>query len=442
MTGLFAFLFVLGVLVFVHELGHFLVARRHGVRCLTFSLGFGPKLIQTKRGDTVYCICAIPLGGYVKMAGENPEEQRAGKDDEFLSKTKWQRFQILIAGPAMNIILAVVVTTVVLYQGAQVPVYENQPPVVGSVAEGSPAAAAGIRPGDRVLSVAGREVNTWQELLYAVAPRAPTDREIDVVLRGDSGVRTVQVTPSAQTQFNLGDLGVGPDVSPQVIAVSPTTSSSAQQAGILVGDVIEAIEGKPVTIESLIETINASPDRPLTLRIRRDGARQDIVVTPQLVGDVGLIGVGLSPFELRTVEPGPFEAFTMSLEQNYEDSGLIFQTLWGLLTRDTSVTQLVGPVGIAQMSGNAAQMGWVTLFGLMSMISLNLGILNLLPIPILDGGHIFIMAMEGISRRNFSVRLKERMFLVGFVLIVTLMVTVIYNDLTRVEWIERFMIWR
>ena len=338
MTGLFAFLFVLGVLVFVHELGHFLVARRHGVRCLTFSLGFGPKLIQTKRGDTVYCICAIPLGGYVKMAGENPEEQREGKDDEFLSKTKWQRFQILIAGPAMNIILAVVVTTVVLYQGAQVPVYENQPPVVGSVAEGSPAAAAGIRPGDRVLSVAGREVNTWQELLYAVAPRAPTDREIDVVLRGDSGVRTVQVTPSAQTQFNLGDLGVGPDVSPQVIAVSPTTSSSAQQAGILVGDVIEAIEGKPVTIESLIETINASPDRPLTLRIRRDGARQDIVVTPQLVGDVGLIGVGLSPFELRTVEPGPFEAFTMSLEQNYEDSGLIFPTLWGLLTRDTSVT--------------------------------------------------------------------------------------------------------
>ncbi len=440
MTGLLAFLFVLGVLVFVHELGHFLVARRHGVRCLTFSLGFGPKLLQTKRGDTVYCISAIPLGGYVKMAGENQEEQREGKDDEFLSKTKWQRFQILIAGPAMNILLAVVVTTVVLYQGAQVPVYEDQPPVVGSVAEDSPAAAAGIRPGDRILSVAGREVDTWQELLYAVAPRA--DRETDVVLRDDSGVRTVQVTPTAQTQYNLGDLGVGPDVSPQVIAVSSTTSSSAQEAGILVGDVIEAIEGREVTIESLIETINASPDRPLTLRIRRDGARQEIVVTPQLVGDVGLIGVGLSPFELRTVEPGPFEAFTMSLEQNYEGSGLIFQTIWSLLTGDTSVTQLVGPVGIAQMSGDAAQMGWVTLFGLISLISLNLGILNLLPIPILDGGHIFIMAMEGISRRNFSVRLKERMFLVGFALIVTLMVTVLYYDLTRIAWIERLMIWR
>ena len=211
---------------------------------------------------------------------------------------------------------------------------------------------------------------------------------------------------------------------------------------MLVGDVIEAVEGREVTIESLIETINASPDRPLSLRIRRDGARLEVVVTPQLVDGVGLIGVQLNPCELRTVEPGPFEAFTMSLEQNYEGSGLIFRTIWGLLTRDTPMSQLVGPVGIAQLSGDAAQMGWITLFGLMSMISLNLGILNLLPIPMLDGGHIFIMAMEGISRRDFSVRLKERLFLVGFILLMTLMVTVIYNDLTRVAWIERLMIWR
>ena len=439
MNGLLAFLFVLGVLVFVHELGHFLLARRHGVRCLTFSLGFGPKLLQTKRGDTVYCISAIPLGGYVKMAGESPEDEREGKDDEFLSKSKWQRFQILIAGPAMNIILAVVVMTVVLYQGAQIPAYEDQPPVVGSVAEDSPAEAAGIRLGDRILSVAGRQVDTWDELVYAVVPRA--DQEIDVVLRDASGVRTVQVTPAAQTSYNLGDLGVGPDVSPQVVAWSPT-SSSARDAGILIGDVIEAVEGRNVSRETLVELINASPDTPVTLRIRRDGVPQNIVVTPQLVDDVGVIGVALNPFELHTIEPGPVEAFTMSLEQNYEWSGLIFQTLWGLLTRDTSPSQLVGPVGIAQLSGDAAQVGWVTLFGLMSMISLNLGILNLLPIPILDGGHIFIMAMEGVSRRDFSVRLKERMLLAGFVVLMSLMVTVIYNDLTRVEWVERLMIWR
>ena len=440
MTDLIWVLFVLGVLVFVHELGHFVVARRHGVRCLTFSLGFGPKLLQTKRGDTVYCISAIPFGGYVKMAGmgEGPDDKPEGKPDEFPSKTKWQRFQILIAGPVMNIILAVVVMTVVLYQGAPVPVYEEQPPVVGSVTEDSPAAVAGIRPGDRLLSVAGREVDTWEELMYAVVPRA--DQEIDVVLRREGGVQTVRVTPAAQGRYDMGDLGVDPATTPQVVSLMTTTSSAAQEAGIRVGDVIEAVEGREVTTESLMEIIQASPDIALTLRIRRDGVQQAIVVTPRLVDDVGLIGVGLNP-EMRIVEPGPFEAFTMSLEQNYEWSGLIFQALWGLLTRDVSPTQLVGPVGIAQLSGDAAQAGWVVLFGLMAMISINLGILNLLPIPVLDGGHIFILAMEGVSRRDFSLQIKERMMFVGFALLMTLMVTVIYNDLTR-TWVERFMIWR
>ena len=440
MTSLLAFLFVLGVLVFVHELGHFIVARRHGVRVLTFSLGFGPKLLKTTRGDTVYCICAIPLGGYVKMAGDSPEEEREGKPDEFLSKTKWQRFQILIAGPAMNIILAVAITTVVLYQGAPVPLYLEQPPVVGSVADDTPAAGAGVLPRDRILSVAGVAVDTWEEMEYAVAPRA--DREIDVVLRRDGGLRTIQVTPASRGTFDVGVLGVGPDVSPQVLSLSPGASSAAEEAGVLVGDVIEAVEGREITMESLVEAINASPDRPLTLRIRRDGAPQDIEVTPQLVGEVGMIGVGLSPYEVRTVEPGPFEAFTLSLEQNYATSTMLFQTLWGLLTRDMSAAQLAGPVGIAQLSGEAAQVGWVVFFGFMSMLSLNLGILNLLPIPVLDGGHIFIMAMEGISRRDFSVRLKERMMLAGVVVLLTLIVTVTYHDLTRVAWIERLMIWR
>ena len=441
MTSLISFLFVLGVLVFVHELGHFLVARRHGVRCLTFSLGFGPKLLQTKRGDTVYCISAIPFGGYVKMAGagEAPDDKPEGKPDEFASKTKWQRFQILIAGPAMNIVLAVAVMTVVLYQGAPVPVYEDEPPVVGSVREDSPAAAAGLRRGDTILSVAGRGVDTWEELMYAVVPRA--EQEIDVVFRRDGRVQTAQVTPAALGRYDMGDLGVDPAATPQVVSMMSTTSSAAQDAGILVGDVIEAVEGQEVTTAELMEAINASPDMPLTLRIRRDGVRQDVVVTPKLVDDVGLIGVGLNP-EVRIVEPGPFEAFTMSLQQNYEWSGLIFQTLWGLLTRETSPTQLVGPVGIAQLSGDAAQVGWVVLFGLMAMISINLGILNLMPIPVLDGGHILILALEGVSRREFSVRLKERMLFVGFAMLMTLMVTVIYNDLTRVAWIERLMIWR
>ena len=220
-----------------------------------------------------------------------------------------------------------------------------------------------------------------------------------------------------------------------------SSNSAARDAGILVGDVIEGVEGRAVNQNSLVEIINENPNIPLTLQIRRDGVQQDIVVTPNFIDGVGLIGVFLDA-EMRTIEPGPFEAFTMSLEQNYELSGAIFQTLAGLITRDTPVSQLVGPVGIAQASGDAVAFGWVSLFGLMSFISLNLGILNLLPIPILDGGHIAIIAMEGVSRRDFSVQLKEKMLLIGFALLMTLMVTVIYNDLTRVEWIERFMVWR
>ena len=439
MTALLAFLFVLGVLVFVHELGHFLVARHHGVRVLTFSLGFGPKILQTKRGDTVYCVSAIPLGGYVKMAGETVEDKREGRDDEFLSKTKWQRFQVLIAGPAMNVALAVVVMTFVLLQGAQVPLYEDRPPVIGSVVGDSPAEEAGILPGDLILTVAGRSVDTWQELMLAVADRA--DREVEVTLRRDGGVRSLRVTPVGRTRYNLGNLGVGPDISPQVLAWSPQ-ATAARDAGIEIGDAILAVDGRSVTQQSLIEAINAGDGAPLTLQVRREGATREIAVTPERVGDAWMIGISFSPYEVRIVEPGLFEAFTLSVEQNLEWSQLIFRTLWGLLTRETPASQLVGPVGIAQLSGDAAQVGWVTLLQLMAMISLNLGILNLLPIPILDGGHITVLAMEGIARRDFSVKLKERMLLAGFVVLMTLMVTVIYNDLTRVAWIERLMIWR
>ena len=438
MTSLLAFIFVIGVLVFVHELGHYLAARRVGVRVLTFSLGFGPKLLKTQRGDTEFCVSAIPLGGYVRMAGENPDDRRTGQDDEFLSKTKWERFQILIAGPAMNVVLAIVVMTGVLYQGAEVPAYETEPPVVGTVAGGSAAERVGIRAGDRVVSVAGRVVETWEELFRAVLPRAA--REIEVVVRNAGGERVLRVTPDSQTEFEMGDLGIGPVLQPQIRSVTPGEPAAA--AGIQTGDVIEAVEGDAVSSDELVARINAHAEQPLRLLVRRGESRRDILVTPALKGDVGLIGVSISPFEVRTIDPGFFEAFQLSLARNYEWSGLIFETLVGLFTADTSPRQLVGPLGIAQLSGGAAEIGLVALLSLMSMISLNLGILNLLPIPVLDGGHIAIMAIEGVSRRDFSLRVKERMLLVGFVALMMLMVTVIYNDLTRIAWIERFMPWR
>ena len=439
MTSLLAFLFVLGVLIFVHELGHFVVARRLGVRVLTFSLGFGPKILKVTRDGTEYCVSAIPLGGYVKMAGESLGESRTGGGDEFMSKTKWERFLILVAGPAMNLILAVLVMWGVLFQGAEVPAYEQEPPVVGRVVDDSPAAAAGIRVGERVVSVAGRAVETWDELFVAVMPRA--EREIPVVVRDAAGrERTLDMVPASRTQFEMGDLGIGPTMRPQIISVTP--GGPAERAGVEVGDVIVAIDGEEIAGNDLVDRIGASAGTALTLTVRRDGQRTDLSVAPEQQGDRALIGVGFSPYELRVMEPGFFEAFAMSLERNYEWSGLIFQTLVGLVTAETSPRQLVGPVGIAQLSGGAAQVGWVALFSLMAMISLNLGILNLLPIPILDGGHIFIMAMEGVSRRDFSMRVKERMLMAGFVVLMMLMVTVIYNDLTRIEWIEGLMPWR
>jgi regulator of sigma E protease len=437
-TTILAFVFVLGVLVFVHELGHFWMARRHGVRVLTFSLGFGPKLLTVRRGGTDYCISAIPLGGYVKMAGENAEDARSGQPDEFLSKTKWQRFQILIMGPVMNVLLALVVMTVVLYQGAEVPAYEQAPPVVGSVTPGSPAARAGILPGDRIVSIEGREVPTWERVFMQVMPRA--GREIEVVIERRGERRVLAIVPDAQTRFEMGDIGVLPEMHPQIRAVTP--GSPAEKAGLRAGDTILAVDGEPAPRDRLVKRINESAGVQITLTIRREGQTLDVPVTPARQGSVGLIGVQLSPFEVRIIEPGPLQAVKMSIERNLEWSTLIFQTLAGLLTAQTSPRQLMGPVGIAQLSGGAAEAGWVALFSLMAMISLNLGILNLLPIPVLDGGHIFIMAIEGLARRDFSVRVKEKMLLAGFLVLVMLMVTVIYNDLTRIDWVERLMFWR
>jgi len=439
LTSVLAFVFVLGVLIFVHELGHYLMARRIGVRVLTFSLGFGPKLVNVRRGDTDYCISAIPLGGYVKMAGETVEDERTGANDEFLSKSKWQRFQVLVAGPVMNILLAIVVLAFVLYQGADVPAYEQQAPVVGKVTAGSPAEQGGMRKGDRILSVAGHDVATWEQAYMAIVPKA--NRTISIVVRRADGLHTLDVTPKAQTKFEVGDIGVLPELHPQVRAVSP--GEPAAKAGLQKGDVILGANGvEDVTHEQLLNAIKSHGGKPLALEVRRGQNVLHLTVTPKASGDSAVIGVELSALELVSIEPGPIQAVELSLAKNWEWTKLIVQTLVGLFTRETSVKQLMGPVAIAELSGESAQMGLLSLFSLMAMISLNLGLLNLMPIPVLDGGHIAIMALEGLARRDFSVRVKERLLLAGFVLLLTLMVTVIYNDLTRVQWVEHLMFWR
>jgi regulator of sigma E protease len=437
---LLAFLFVLGVLIFVHELGHFLAARRHGVRVLTFSLGFGPKILKVKRGDTEYCISAVPLGGYVKMAGENPEDPRSGHPDEFLSKTKWQRFQILFAGPAMNILLAVVVTAFVLgIQGVRVPIYFDQPALIGSVVSGSPAEKAGLMRGDRIISVSGDTIASWKDLDVAIGIRRP-NRDITVtVLRGGQPV-AMTVTPVAEGRYQISDIGVLPDANPVITRV--IAGDRAEQAGMKAGDIILSVNGERMaTRMQLIDVISRSGGKSIQVTVRRGEGEETVTATPEQRGARGWLGVELSE-PTKSFTPGPFEAVQLSVEHNIESSGIIFRTLAGLFTGETSVRQLQGPVGIAQLSGESAEEGFITLLSLMAMLSINLGILNLMPVPVLDGGHILIMALEGIARRDFSMQVKEKMLLAGFVVLMMLMVTVIYNDLTRISWIERLMPWR
>jgi regulator of sigma E protease len=431
-----AFLFVLGVLIFVHELGHFLMARRIGVRVLTFSLGFGPKLLKFTRGDTEYCVSAIPLGGYVKMAGENPEEDRTGAPDEFLSKSKWQRFQVLVMGPVMNLVLAVVVMAVVLYQGAPVPLYEQQSVVIGTFTENSVAAKAGLQAGDRIVAVNGEVVDNWEQYSNAVLPKADVPVTLGYIRGGRAG--TVTATPAALGKYKLGDLGIQPTVHPQIVTISK--GQPAEEAGLKAGDVILAADGQPdISYDNFLAAIKSHDQRPLPLTIRRDGQPQDLVVTPRLVGDKVIVGAQFTFLETVSVKPGPIGAVKLSAAKNWEWASQIVQTLGGLLTRQTSVKQLMGPVAIADLSGSAAQAGWIPLFTLMAMISVNLGLLHLLAIPVLDGGHIFILALEGLARRDFSMRVKEKMLGAGFVLLLMLMVTVIYNDLMRIPWIAKLV---
>lgn len=438
MTTLLAFLFVLGVLVFVHELGHFLMARWHGVRVLTFSLGFGPKLLAVRRGDTEYCVSAIPLGGYVKMAGENPDDPRSGAPDEFLSKTKWQRFQILIMGPAMNLALAVVLLWLVLLQGATVPAFQDQPVVVGVVPPGSPAALAGVRPGDRILAVGGQETPTWERFFLVVGTRANRDTELRLLRDGLEQHLTVRPAPA--TRYEVGDIGVLPDVYPAVRTVMP--GDPADRAGVRPGDVLKRIGGERVVFARQVsEAIGRHGGAPVEIVVERDGVEHTLTVTPERRGEAWLVGISVAD-ATRTFTPGPIEAIGLSVQRNVELAALIGRTVWGLIVGETSPRQLMGPVGIAQLSGESAQLGWVALLSLMATISLNLGLLNLLPIPVLDGGHILIIGLEAAARRDFSVQVKERLFLGGLVVLVALMVTVIYNDLTRIPWFERLMPWR
>jgi regulator of sigma E protease len=287
--------------------------------------------------------------------------------------------------------------------------------------------------------VAGREVSNWEQLEIAIVTRR-ADREFALSLLREGRPVTLTLMPVAQGRYEVPDIGILPDTHPYVLSVIP--GDRAEQAGLKPGDVILSIDGQTIASQvQLIQVVSRSAGKQIEIRVRRGSEELTLRGTPEQRGARAMLGfTPMDPF--KEFMPGPLEALRLSVIRNFENSGLIFRTLGGLFTGETSVKALQGPVGIAQLSGESAEEGFISLLGLMAMLSINLGIINLMPVPVLDGGHIVIMALEGIARRDFSMQVKEKMLLAGFVVLMMLMVTVIYNDLTRISWIERLMPWR
>ena len=424
---------VLGIMILVHEFGHYAAAKLLGVRVDVFSIGFGKRLVGFRRGETDYRISALPLGGYVKMAGENPLESRTGSADEFMSHPRWQRFIIAIAGPAMNIFLAIGLLTGVFMVHYEHPVYLDQPAVIGWVIENSPAAKAGIQAGDRITRIDGVQNPTWEDVLLKTA--VETNQPISVAVQRGNQILEKQV--KAQPQGNEYDpyrtLGWVQDEPITVTQLEP--NMPATKAGIQLGDQIVAINGIAVhSLYSVIHYLQQSDGQSVDITAVRKGHELHFQATPVMTNENGQkryrLGFQSVPVQ---VDKLPFaQALSRSVEENKKYSVLILNLVHKMIERQTSIKQMEGPIGIARASGEAAQEpGWTPLLSLMAGISLNLGIFNLLPIPILDGGMILMLLIEGVIRRDISMRIKERIYQTAFVFLVLFAVVVIYNDIMK-----------
>ncbi len=422
---------VLGIMILVHEFGHYAAAKWFGVRVDVFSLGFGKRLTGFRRGGTDYRISALPLGGYVKMAGENPMEARNGAPDEFMSHPRWQRFVIAVAGPAMNILLAVVLLTGVFMVHYEHPVYLDQPAVVGWVMENSPAAKAGIEPGDRIVRIDGQQNPTWEDVVLKVI--VISRGSADVAIQRGNEILEKQIQLAAQGADQYDNVGWLPD---EPITVTYLEQDMpAAKAGLKLGDQVIAVNGTLMrSLVSVIYYLRQNGTKPVDVTAIRNGQKIDLKITPVQVEDNGQTNYRLG-FQSRPVQIDklPFaRALNRSLEENRRYSLLIVDLVRKLVQHKASIKQMEGPIGIARASGDAArQPGWSPLLSLMAMISLNLGIFNLLPIPILDGGIILLLVVEGVLRREISVRIKERIYQTAFVFLILFAAVVIYNDLMK-----------
>jgi regulator of sigma E protease len=445
-TTIVAFVVVLGVLILVHEFGHFLVARLAGVGVERFSVGFGPVLWRVRKGETEYCLSAVPLGGYVKMMGDDENPLEGGKTGAFdpakafSGKPLIARFLIVFAGPAMNWVLAAVIFALVFMTLGR-PV---APAVIGRVTEGGPTAGAGLRLGDRIVAVDGRPVEYWEDVLRAVQElRGET---IQLTVKRDGTERNVGITPVKTKmrdlfgdEHDVWDIGARPFTSPAIGDV--LVGLPAERAGLKSGDVVTALEGQPIqTWDDLAEGIHQRAGKPTRLEVKRGAEALAVTVTPTTTKDrgpdgkeieVGRIGIGPAA-ATNFVRSGPLTALRDGVERTVEVTELTAIGLYKIAVGQLDRRNIGGPIQIAVTAGEQARQGLPSLAFFTAVISVNLFLLNLLPVPMLDGGHLLFFACEAALGRPLSLRKREVAQQVGLVLPMLLMVYAVYNDLDRI----------
>lgn len=432
-----AFIVLIGLMVVVHEFGHFAVAKLCRVRVEAFSVGFGPRLFGIKIGETDYKVCLLPLGGYVKMTGENPgeeQEQAAEDPDAFTAHPRWQRMLIGFAGPAANFVLAFVLMFAYFAWFNEVPAV--RPATVEWVAPGSTAAQAGLKSGDRFTQF-GAETNPDLGAIFETMS-AKAGQSVPVTVDRAGQPVTLQLAmPTGDKAGDFLEVGFYPHYADKPLTIDQVMpGSAAEQAGLRSGDVIETVDGYQFhTLEPLLDDLQIGKGKPVTLGVRSAGGTKMVLVRPKQQEGGWRLGITAQPYgdpPMRRMPINVAQATSRSYDYCVEGSLMIGQVLKKLVTHQASMKQLSGPVGIAVVAGKAAETkDWSSKFGLAAAISLNLGIMNLLPFPILDGGLILFLLIESIMRQDISMAIKERVYQAAFVLIVVFFAFVIFNDVSK-----------